>query len=76
VAAIDDAPKAPQRRLTLTLPALAGAYRVAVAALGDTKADAVRESLRDPQSPLPLALLIRRAPRVTVLLDAAAAGRL
>jgi 6-phosphogluconolactonase len=76
VAAIDDSPKPPPRRLTLTFPILTSARRVVVVTLGASKAEVVRESLEDAQSPLPLAMLIRRASHVTVLLDPDAAQRL
>jgi len=36
----------------------------------------VAQALEDPASELPLAQLLRRAPRATVMLDEAAAGRL
>jgi 6-phosphogluconolactonase len=74
VAALDDAPKPPARRLTLTLPALRAADLVVVAALGRAKAAAVRAALEDSQSSLPLAQVTRQAPRVLYLLDADAAG--
>lgn len=73
VAGLEDAPKPPPRRLTLTLPALRAADLVVVAALGRAKAMAVRAALDDPQSSLPLALVTRRARRVLFLLDAEAA---
>jgi len=73
VAAVRDAPKPPPRRLTLTLPSLAAAELVVVAALGDTKASAVRDALEDGTSSSPLALVRRRARRTVVLLDPPAA---
>jgi 6-phosphogluconolactonase len=76
VLAVRDSPKPPPARLTLTLPVLTGAGLVVVAALGDSKAAAVREALQDPDSPLPLAQVVRRASRALVLLDSAAASLL
>ena len=76
VAAVHDASKPPPRRLTLTLPMLAATRHVVVAALGEGKAEVIRESLEDATSALPLARLVRRAARVTVFLDPAAAARL
>jgi 6-phosphogluconolactonase len=76
VAAIGDAPKPPPRRLTLTLPALAAAAVTVVAALGEAKAAVLREALEDPDSPLPVALALRRARRAVVVLDPPAAGPL
>ena len=73
VAALEDAPKPPPRRLTLTLPALGSAALVVVAALGRSKAAAVNSALDDPQSLLPLAFVTRRARRTLFLLDPEAA---
>jgi 6-phosphogluconolactonase len=75
VAAIDDSPKPPPRRLTLTLPALASARLLVVAAFGGSKAAVVREALEEPSSDLPLSLALRRAQRSLLLLDSGAAGR-
>jgi 6-phosphogluconolactonase len=74
VLAIEDSPKPPPRRLTLTLPVLAGAERVVVAATGKAKAEILREALEDPSSALPLARVLNRARRALVLLDADAAS--
>ena len=68
-----DAPRPPSRRLTLTLPTLAAADLVVVAASGGTKAQALRAALHDRDSPLPVALVLRRARRALVLLDPDAA---
>jgi 6-phosphogluconolactonase len=72
----DAAPKLPPRRLTLSLEVLASAREVIVAAFGDAKAFAVAEALQDLTSELPLALLLRRANRATVMLDEDAASAL
>jgi len=69
-------PKPPPLRLTLSLDVLAGAREVIVAAFGTPKAAAMAEALQDPESELPLALLLRRAPRATVMLDEEAASAL
>jgi 6-phosphogluconolactonase len=53
VVPIVDAPKPPPRRLTLTLPALAGAI-VVIAAFDRSKARAIHEALNDPGSTLPV----------------------
>ncbi|HVR70098.1 MAG TPA: 6-phosphogluconolactonase [Vicinamibacteria bacterium] len=76
VAAIEDAPKPPPRRLTLTLPALMAAERVVVAALGEAKARAIRDAVEDAASSSPLALLARGSRQVSFLLDEAAASLL
>jgi 6-phosphogluconolactonase len=68
------APMPPPRRLTLTLPALAAAELIVVAAFGATKAEAVRAALHDPNSTLPVARALSRARRALVLLDPEAAG--
>lgn len=63
------APMPPPRRLTLTLPTLAAAELIVVAAFGKAKADVVRAALHDPNSTLPLARVLHRAHRALVLLD-------
>jgi 6-phosphogluconolactonase len=73
VAAIEDSPKPPPRRLTLTLPALTSADLVVVVALGGAKAAPICEALDDPESSLPVALVVRRARRLLCLLDEPAA---
>ena len=76
VLAVEDSPKPPPRRLTLTLPALAAALRVIVAATGKAKAEILREALEDESSASPLALVLNRARRPLVLLDGDAASLL
>jgi 6-phosphogluconolactonase len=76
VAAVDDAPKPPARRLTLTLPVLTRARRVIVAALGRSKAAAIQQAVDDGASPLPLAIVLRRAARPLLLIDEGAASAL
>jgi 6-phosphogluconolactonase len=75
VVPVEDSPKPPPRRVTLTLPALEAAGLVVVIALGRSKAAAVHAALHEPPSSLPLALLTRRARRTLFLLDPEAAGR-
>jgi 6-phosphogluconolactonase len=74
VAAIRDSPKPPPSRLTLTLPVLAAARLLVVAAFGETKAAVMRDALENPSSPLPVALALRGAKKALVLLDPPAAG--
>jgi 6-phosphogluconolactonase len=76
VAAVEDSPKPPPRRLTLTLPVLRAAEMLAVVAMGEAKAAVMREALEDETSPLPVALALRGARHAVVLLDPAAAGSL
>jgi len=73
VAAVYDAPKPPPRRLTLTMPVLARAERVVVAALGQSKAKAIREALKEKDCATPLAHLLRVAQSSIVILDNEAA---
>jgi len=67
------APMPPPRRLTLTLPTLAAAELIVVAAFGNTKAEVVRSALHDSSSTLPVARALSRARRALVLLDPEAA---
>lgn len=76
VAVVDDAPMPPRRRLTLTLPVLADAGRVVVAAFGTSKAEAIRDALERPESVLPLAAVMRRSRRPLILVDHGAAALL
>ena len=76
VAAVTDSPKPPPRRLTLTLPVLARARRVMIAAFGASKADALGEALDQRGAPLPVAQLLRLAANALVLADEAAGARL
>jgi 6-phosphogluconolactonase len=65
---IADSPKPPTRRLTLTLPALAGAL-VVTAAFDVTKKAAIDEALLDRDSSLPVAHAARNARQSVFLLD-------
>jgi 6-phosphogluconolactonase len=73
VVPIVDAPKPPPRRLTVTLPALAGAL-VVVAAFDAAKARVVHEALNDPSSSLPVTRASRAAGHAIFLLDPVLAG--
>ena len=70
----DAAPKPPERRLTLSLEVFASAREVVVGAFGATKSAAVADVLQNPNSDLPLALLLRTASHTTLLIDEDAAG--
>ena len=76
VAALDDSPKPPPTRLTLTLASLREARSVALTALGDGKARIVREVLEDPAASLPAARVLEAAHESLVFLDAGAASLL
>jgi 6-phosphogluconolactonase len=76
VVPVEDSPKPPRRRLSLTLPLLAGARRVVVGAFGESKAAAIHAALEEQDSPLPVARLARLASQPIFLLDASAASKL
>jgi 6-phosphogluconolactonase len=75
VAALDDAPKPPSRRTTLTLRALTAARRIVVFAAGPAKAEALGDALGNEESELPVALATMGEGPVTFLLDPAAASK-
>jgi len=74
VVAIEDAPKAPPRRLTLTLPVLCAAARVVVVAFGESKAQALARALAGEEPASPLRLVLRRSERPLLAADRAAMG--
>ena len=76
VVVVEDAPKPPARRLTLTMPVLVAARRVVVAAFGDEKAEMLGEIRAHGESPLPVAQVLRRSPRPWLVADEAAGARL
>jgi len=76
VAALEDSPKPPPARLTLTLESLRQARSVALTALGDGKAAIVRRVLEDPAGSLPAARVLASAHESVVFLDAHAASLL
>jgi 6-phosphogluconolactonase len=76
VAVVEDSPKPPPRRLTLTMPVLTAAELVIVVALGRGKAEIIREAVEDNGSGLPVALVARQARRTLFLLDPEAASLL
>ncbi|HWI21824.1 MAG TPA: 6-phosphogluconolactonase [Baekduia sp.] len=67
VAGIDDSPKPPPRRITLTLPALNGAHSIVLAVAGDDKAAALRLALGEPDGQTPASLLDRE--RLEIVCD-------
>jgi 6-phosphogluconolactonase len=73
-AAVDDAPKPPPRRVTLTMAALEAARLVVVVAQGAAKAPVMGAALRGGPADAPVARVLRRARRAVVLLDPEAAG--
>jgi 6-phosphogluconolactonase len=76
VAVVADAPKPPPWRMTLTLPVITSARRDIVAAMGKSKAPALRDGLEGPDSGLPIASVLHRSARLLLLLDPDAARNL
>ena len=76
VAVLDDAPKPPARRMTLTLRAIAASRRVVVFAAGPAKSAAIADALKNEDSELPVALVTLGDAPVSFLLDPAAAAGL
>lgn len=76
VAALDDSPKPPSRRLTLTLSTLFQARVVALAAFGSSKAEVLREALENPRASLPAARVLQQAHESVAFLDPEAASLL
>ena len=74
VLALDDAPKPPPRRLTLTLPAFEAARLICIAAFGAEKAAAMREAIEKEDSSLPVAQAARSGAHALFLLDPEAAA--
>jgi 6-phosphogluconolactonase len=75
VVSITDSPKPPARRLTLTLPALAHASLIVIAAFGAEKAAVIDEASNSAHSDLPVARAARLGRETLFLLDPPAAGR-
>jgi len=76
VAVLNDAPKPPPRRMTLTLRAITAARKIVVYATGAAKADAIHDALRNEDSELPVSLATLGEAAVTFLLDSEAASKL
>ena len=76
VAMLDDSPKPPPRRMTLTLRAITAARKIVVYATGAAKADAIHDALRNEDSELPVALATMGVASVTFILDEEAAAKL
>jgi 6-phosphogluconolactonase len=75
VRAIEDAPKPPPRRLTLTLPALQRACSIVLTVTGAEKAAVFSEIVIDPASLLPAGLAVRGDPTTILLADDMAASQ-
>ena len=72
---LDDSPKPPPKRLTLSLPEICSAREVWVVVTGAAKAEMITSALQ-PDSPLPVARVLREAAHVRLWLDPAAAANL
>lgn len=57
VAPIEDAPKSPSRRITLTLPVITHSHRVTFVVEGSTKAPVVKTIMERPEKGLPSSLV-------------------
>jgi 6-phosphogluconolactonase len=68
---VEDSPKPPPQRITLSLPVLRAARGCVLLATGASKADAVSAMLGEPSRHVPASLLRRE--RLTVIVDDAAA---
>jgi 6-phosphogluconolactonase len=73
IVVVNDSPKPPAVRLSMSLPLLAGARLTVVAAFGAAKRKVARTVL-DPASQLPAARLLRDAGYPVLMLDAYAAA--
>ena len=69
VLAVEDSPKPPPRRLTLSLPYVCGSRRVWVVALGEAKRGLLQTAVSGVARNNPLDLVAQRAGEVTVLTD-------
>lgn len=76
VAAIEDSPKPPPRRITLTLPVLAGAKRVVFTVAGAAKAEPIARIINAGDVSLPAGRVAAAAASRVFVLDAAAAAQL
>jgi 6-phosphogluconolactonase len=69
VVAVDDAPKPPPRRLSLTLSYLNQTRQIWVVVIGEQKRDVLQAAVERTQAATPLDLLLREARDVTVFTD-------
>ncbi len=76
VVGVEQAPKLPRQRVSMTLPMVTGARCLVVAAFGLGKRDVMRCAIEEPTCLLPVARALRGAERAVVLLDDASASTL
>ncbi|KAK9450461.1 uncharacterized protein V1518DRAFT_371700 [Limtongia smithiae] len=73
VSPIEDSPKPPPRRITLTLPVVTHSLRIAFVAVGGSKAEVLKTVFEDPDAGLPCSLVNEGAKgKVTWFVDSAA----
>jgi len=74
VAPVTDSPKPPPNRITLTLPVVTHAHRIAFVASGGEKKDILKTIMEDPDQGLPCSLVnVSGGEKVYWFVDAAAA---
>ena len=71
VMAIDDSPKPPPSRITLTMPFVLASERVWVVAVGPGKAPVLRHAVSKEPPQTPLDLVVRQAKQLTIFTDQA-----
>jgi len=71
VIVVTGAPKPPPRRLTLSLAYVCETRRVWVVAVGPRKVPIIQSAMSGEASTLPIAMVLRRAPHVTIFTDRA-----
>jgi 6-phosphogluconolactonase len=71
VAAIEDSPKPPPRRLTLTMPYVVASRRVWIVALGARKLPVLQQAVSRQTVSTPLDLVTAQAKAVTIFTDEA-----
>lgn len=76
VSAIEDSPKPPKDRITLTLPVLNHAHHVAFVTAGEGKQDMVQKIIEQPGLGLPCQRVHPVTGTVTWFIDTAAAAKL
>jgi len=69
VSVVEDAPKRPPRRMTLTLPYVLASRRTWVVAVGPRKAPVLKQALERKSASTPLDLVVAQSPAVTVFTD-------
>jgi len=75
VAYIDDSPKPPPVRITLTYPVINHAARVAFVVTGESKADVLETALDDPKQGLPASRVKPASGQLFWFVDDAAAAK-